>query len=281
MLRKRFTKRQKIKALTISILVAITFFISYNVFAAVRYIIPLDINQVFTLAILIAFLPFGILDLADTRWRANADENLPKLVVDINGFVRSGQTVIKALELAADRNYGVLTPELQRFKSQLFWGVAIDRALMRLAERIGTPLSRRVFYSLLYITRSGGRVNEVLEVMVKHVSELRLIEKERKASLRPYLFTTYVAFFVFLATSILLFNSFFIQLAVAKTAGGPFKISLNVSSVRNVFYQLSIVEATIGGIVAGKLGEGTLGSGVKHVIILILITILFYSVIVH
>lgn len=281
MLRKRFTKRQKIKALTISILVAITFFISYNVFTAVRYIIPLDINQVFTLAILIAFLPFGILDLADTRWRANADENLPKLVVDINGFVRSGQTVIKALELAADRNYGVLTPELQRFKSQLFWGVPIDRALMRLAERIGTPLSRRIFYSLLYITRSGGRVNEVLEVMVKHVSELRLIEKERKASLRPYLFTTYVAFFVFLATSILLFNSFFIQLAAAKTAGGPFKISLNVSLVRNVFYQLSIVEATIGGIVAGKLGEGTLGSGVKHVIILILITILFYSVIVH
>ncbi len=273
MLRKRFTKRQKIKALTISILVAITFFISYNVFTAVRYIIPLDINQVFTLAILIAFLPFGILDLADTRWRANADENLPKLVVDINGFVRSGQTVIKALELAADRNYGVLTPELQRFKSQLFWGVPIDRALMRLAERIGTPLSRRIFYSLLHITRSGGRVNEVLEVMVKHVSELRLIEKERKASLRPYLFTTYVAFFVFLATSILLFNSFFIQLAAAKTAGGPFKISLNVSLVRNVFYQLSIVEATIGGIVAGKLGEGTLGSGVKHVIILILITL--------
>ena len=282
MLRRKFTKKQKLASLAASSIIASIFFISYNISVAAGVTWPININQAFALAILMAVLPPSILDLADIRWKTNADENLPKLVVDVNGYVRSGQNIVKALELAAERNYGVLTPELQRFKAQLSWGVPIDRALMNLSERVGTPLGRRVFSLFLHVIRSGGKINEVLDVMVKHVAELRLIERERKASLRPYLFTTYIAFLVFLATSVLLFNSFFAQLAATQMAEeGPFRISLNIELVRNVFYQLSIIEATIGGIVAGKLGEGTMGSGVKHVIILIFITMLVFSTLVH
>lgn len=282
MLRKKFTKRQKIYAVIFSGILAALLLVGYIVFLSKGPLSFISFDQMFAITVLIVVMPAGLLDLADSRWKSNADENMPKLVVDIAGYVKSGQHIVKALELAAERNYGVLTPELKKFKAQLSWGIPITKAISSLGERIGTPLAKRIFSLLNHAVTSGGRINELLNTMVKHVSELRTIERERKATLRPYIFTTYIAFLVFLATTILLFSSFFVDLAQTQQTigGGPFQITLDINVIRSIFYQLSIVEAAIGGLVAGKLGEGTLGSGVKHVVILIFITMIVFTTIV-
>ncbi len=283
MLRRKFTKRQKIHAAIASAILAALLLIGHIMFLSKGPLSFISIDQMFAITVLLAVLPAGLLDLADSRWKSNADENIPKLVVDIAGYVKSGQHIVRALELAAERDYGVLTPELQRFKAQLSWGVPISKAVSSLGERIGTPLAKRIFSLLNYAIISGGRINEVLDTMVKHVSELRMIERERKAALRPYIFTTYIAFLVFLATAILLFSSLFVDLAQTQQAfgaEGPFQITLDMNVIRSIFYQLSIIEAAIGGLVAGKLGEGTLGKGVKHVVILIFITMMVFATVV-
>jgi flagellar protein FlaJ len=280
MLKKKFTKRQKITTAIVSTVISVTFYVIYLILSNLGIPFPFTQDQAFAFMILVAIIPAGLMDLADTRWKSEADENIPKLVVDVNGYVRSGQNVITALELAADRDYGVLTPELKRFKSQLSWGIPVEKALDRLSERIGTLLSRRTISLLVHIAMTGGKVQDVLESLVKHVSELRMIERERKSSLRPYIFTTYIAFLVFLTTVVLLFNSFFIDLARTQAtigAEGPFKITLDVGLMRSIFYQISIIEAAVGGLVAGKLGEGSMGSGIKHVIVLIFITMMVFA----
>ncbi len=283
MLRRKFTKKQKINAFVISTIFAFLLLFSHMMFLSKGALSSVSTDQIFAIGVLIAVLPAGLLDLADSRWKSNADENIPKLVVDVAGYVRSGQNLVRALELAADRDYGVLTPELKRFKTQLSWGAPLHKAVLSLGERIETPLAKRTFSLFHYAMVSGGRINQVLETMVKHVSELRMIERERRASLRPYIFTTYIAFLVFLATAVLLFTSFFVDLAQTQqtlSAEGPFQISLDLNLIRSIFYQLSIIEAAIGGLVAGKLGEGTLGRGVKHVVILIFITMVVFATLV-
>lgn len=283
MLKRKFAKRQKIIALIASSIIAITFYVIYLISSNLGLPVLLTQDQAFAFMILMAIMPAGLMDLADTRWKSEADENIPKLVVDVNGYVRSGQNVIKALELAAERDYGVLTFELKRFRSQLSWGVPVEKALERLSERVGTLLGRRTISLFVHIAMTGGKVQDVLESLVKHVSELRMIERERRSSLRPYIFTTYIAFLVFLTTVVLLFNSFFIDLAktqVSLGAEAPFKITLEVELMRSIFYQISIIEAAVGGLVAGKLGEGSMGNGIKHVIILIFITMIVFATLV-
>jgi flagellar protein FlaJ len=49
-----------------------------------------------------------------------------------------------------------------------------------------------------------------------------------------------------------------------------------VSAIKNILFHMSIVEAIFAGIVAGKIGEGSFGAGIKHVVILIIITMVVF-----
>jgi flagellar protein FlaJ len=41
------------------------------------------------------------------------------------------------------------------------------------------------------------------------------------------------------------------------------------SEARSIFFHMSSIQAFFGGLVAGKMGEGTVGGGLKHSVILL------------
>jgi flagellar protein FlaJ len=64
----------------------------------------------------------------------------------------------------------------------------------------------------------------------------------------------------------MLFRTFFVQMA-----GLPALNSTLLSTVeaRRLFSHMSIIQALFGGLVAGKMGEGTVSAGLKHSVILL------------
>jgi len=113
---------------------------------------------------------------------------------------------------------------------------------------------------------------------------MQLTLRERLAIMKPYISYGYIAFFVFLAIEVVLLKSFFIPILEVKHSlesigGGAmqlFKVSISISQIKQYFYHASILEAIISGLVAGKLGEGTIFAGLKHVAVLLIATILTY-----
>ncbi|MFB0523258.1 MAG: hypothetical protein ACETV1_05810, partial [Candidatus Bathyarchaeia archaeon] len=87
-----------------------------------------------------------------------------------------------------------------------------------------------------------------------------------QAQIRPYVAIVYVAFFVFLFTIIILFKTFFSQIA-------EFTITtfglVTPEAMRRIFFHMSILQAFFGGLVAGKMGEGTVSAGLKHSVVLL------------
>jgi flagellar protein FlaJ len=218
------------------------------------------------LAMVIALFPSAVLDYVDYRWRRSIDEHLPDLYRAIVQSEKTGMTLTQAVEEASKRRYGPLTKELKRMVAQMSWGKSFEEALQSFSERVNTSLTRQSVPLIIEASRSGGQVEKVFEPMGKFVQSMLLAEKERQSQTRPYVAIVYVAFFVFLFTVIMLFTTFFVQMSELPTLSAAL---MSTNEARRLFFHMSIVQALFGGLVAGKMGEGTIGAGMKHSVILL------------
>ncbi len=282
MLMRRFSKRAKKLSVYISVFAGLSLTLSTllaNLLAKAVYPVPVQ-NLILSYAVA-AVLPPLFINFLDIRWRRAVDRNVPKLVSEVAEDIRRGVSIVRAVELASERRLGPLTVELKKVKAMLSWGLTFDEAVEKMLEKVDTPLATRTFTLFAEMNRVGGDVRSVLEALERYLIEFRRVEGERRASLRPYLFITYIAFGVFLLVTWLIYKSFFVEIVKSSARFGDvgfLKITINLEEIKNAFLQLCVIEAVFGGIVAGKLAEESYGEGVKHILILLASSlIVFYT----
>lgn len=258
----RVERREKQTAWVVSLALASVVFVT-----AVLRLWGLPIfDEYVVLAIVVALFPSAVLDYVDYRWRRSIDEHLPDLYRAIVQSEKTGMTLTQAVEEASKRRYGSLTAELKRMVAHMSWGKSFEEALQSFGERVNTSLTRRSVPLVIEASHSGGHVEKVFEPMSKFVQSTLLAEKERQAQTRPYIVIVYVAFFVFLFTVIMLFTTFFVQMSDLLTLNTAL---ISTDEARRLFFHMSTVQALFSGLVAGKMGEGTVSAGLKHSVILL------------
>ena len=218
-------------------------------------------------AIIAAVFPSAILTYVDYRWRRAIDEHLPDLFRSIVQAQETGMTLPQALEEAAKRDYGPLTVELRKMTTQISWGMSFEEALLAMGDRVNTVLVQRTVPMIIEASRSGGHVEKVFDPMGKFIQTTLLLDKERRTQTRPYIAIIYVAFLVFLFTIILLFKSFFVSIQQLPSLGTAV---MSPDDIRRMFFHMTTIQAFFGGLVAGKMGEGTVIAGLKHCLIMML-----------
>jgi flagellar protein FlaJ len=247
-----------------------------------------DVGMIF--GIMVGIIPLTIHQLREVQRRDSVDRNMPIFLLALLSSVQSGSNLIKAIEQAAERNLGSLTPELKNLKANISWGTPIEDAFENFAKRTGTRVSRRVTVLLEMAMRIGGDVSENLEMIQKHVSEMQNIEKSRKSALQPYTYTIYISFAVFLAVAVLLSTSFFteiekVQDTLLAAGNGKGKTGLfssiadmDISKLKSALFNMAIIEAVFGGVAAGKIGSGSYVAGTKHVVVMIIMAVIAFNV---
>lgn len=240
--------------------------------------------------ILGAVFPPIMLNIAGNRRRDSIDRNLPVFLLSIVSAVQSGATIMRAIEDAADRDMGELTPQLKNLRANLSWGMSIEEVFDNFSKKVETILARRVAILLLTAVQSGGEIAATIDMIQKHVTEMQNIEKERKSSLQPYTYTIYISYVVFIAVIVLLVGNFFSQIAVvqnqliegSKTSNIPLGmfgalLGVDVSQLNSLMFNMALIEAVFGGIAAGKIGESSFIAGIKHVIVMIIIAVVAFA----
>jgi flagellar protein FlaJ len=225
-------------------------------------------DEVVFFAIIAAVFPPAILTYLDYRWRKAIDEHLPDLFRSIVQAQETGMTLPQAMEEAAKRDYGPLTAELRKMTAQISWGMSFEEALLALSKRVKTVLVQRTVPMIIEASRSGGQVEKVFDPMGKFIQSTLLLDKERRTQTRPYTAIIYVAFFVFIFTIVLLFKSFFVSIQQLPMLGTGL---MSPEEIRRLFFHMTIVQSLFGGLVAGKMGEGTISAGLKHSLILMIV----------
>ncbi|MCV0392355.1 MAG: type II secretion system F family protein [Nitrosopumilus sp.] len=280
-------KNEIVKTASFSIIASISvitmsfYFSEYSDSTTIR-----DVGLIF--GILVGIIPLTIHQLKEVQRRDSIDRNLPVFLLALLSSVQSGANLIKAIEQAADRNLGALTPELKNLRANISWGTPIEESFENFAERTGTRVARRVTVLLEMAMKIGGDVTENLEMIQKHVSEMQNIEKSRKSALQPYTYTIYISFGVFLAVAVLLTTSFFTEiekvqdglLASGSGTEGLFGslASMEIEKLESALFNMAIIEAVFGGLAAGKIGSGSYVAGTKHVVVMIIISVIAFNV---
>ena len=265
---------------SISVLSMSFYFAEYSESTTIK-----DVGLIF--GILVGIVPLTIHQLKQVQRRDDIDRNMPMFLLALLSSVQSGTNLIKAIEQAAERNLGALTPELKNLRANISWGTPMEEAFENFAERTGTRVARRVTVLLEMAMKIGGDVSENLEMIQKHVSEMQNIEKSRKSSLQPYTYTIYISFAVFLAVAVLLTTSFFtemekVQQGLLESGSGSEGLfgslaTMDINAMESALFNMAIIEAVFGGLAAGKIGSGSYVAGTKHVVAMIVLSVVAFN----
>ncbi|NYT00987.1 MAG: type II secretion system F family protein [Methanocellales archaeon] len=244
-------------------------------------------DELIILTSIVVLIPPALAYFFDDRWKSEVDRRIPEFLGDLSQAGRTGVTLIRGIELSAKRNYGPLSKHLNRIITLLSWGRSLEDALKEFADDVDTRLARRTSVLIQECNRSGGNIQEILDVMSRHITELYNIDRERKSMIRPYIGIIYIAFFIFIAIDIMLVRTFFAQMqslqeSMAETGGMLLSQSVKMSDMQRNMFHLIIIEGFFGGLIAGKMGEASVTNGLKHSLIMMILGLaIFYLVIWH
>jgi len=249
------------------------------------YLIPLSqkVNNTMALGLVIAFAFPATVEFNNYRWEKQVERNIPRLLRDVAEAVRSGVTLPRALEEASQRDYGPLSKELEHAISMFILGASWEDSLMSLAQRLKRPSALRLSTILVEAHQTGGKMVEVLDTSVELFSSLNEYREEQYSNMRPYMMTIYMATVIFLIIAYVVLHQFLTPLHAASTGAtveesGLLAGLLDINYYVSILFWASIIESIFGGLIAGKIGDGTLSAGLRHSVILTVITLVFFNV---
>lgn len=226
-------------------------------------------NELLYIAILVTIIPSAVLDYLNQKWVSTIEKQMPTLVRGVSESQETGVTLVKALEkVVEDKMVGKpLSDEVRKLTVQMSWGTSFEGALTKFKERIGSPIVSRFCALVLEASRSGGQIKKVFTGTSGFLEEMKELDEDTDAQMRPYIIVIYAAFVVFLFTAIILVQSFFAPLEGYPQILSQFSI-VGVREFKDFFYKNMLVSAVTGGLMAGKIGERRVVGGLKHAIVL-------------
>lgn len=201
------------------------------------------------------------------------EEQFPNFLRDVVEGTRAGMSLPQAIQNAQNNNYGRLTPFIEEMAAKLEWGVPFDKVMQSFARKTKSRIIRRSVNTIIQTYESGGNVSEVLQSVGKNLKEIRQLRKERESQIYGEMITGYIIYFVFLFVLIVLIRYFLPSLTFSQSIGPLGGSGLSgdqvIATYRSVFRWLIIVQSIFSGMVIGRLAEGNLKAGGKHVAILL------------
>jgi archaeal flagellar protein FlaJ len=236
-------------------------------------------NVIFFIAILVVIVPSAILDLQHQRWISSIEDQLPLLVRGVAESQETGMTLVKALEKVVDNKMvsGPLAKEVKQMVVQMAWGTSFEDALTNFKNRIQSPIVNRFCVLVLEASHSGGTIKKVFTATSGFMEEMKEMDRDTSAQMKPYTIVIYAAFMVFIVTAILLVTSFFAPMEGSQQIGTNVSIG-GVGQLKDFFYKNMMVSALTGGLMAGKIGERRVAAGLKHSIILVVMGFLIFLI---
>jgi len=281
----KVAKRDRAKTiLMIGIVVAIILFFFGALDAIGGIETPLEWITFVALGLMAICGPYGFYVSMKYRRIKEIEARLPDFLRDVAEAGRFGMTLADAVVVASRGRYGKLTPEIHRMAAQIDWGVPAAEAMRLFTERVDTPLVNRMMSIIIKSNDAGGNVADVLTMVAHDARETMLNQEERKISMSTYMVVTYIAFFVFIATIMILNSTFLPRMVEAGSqvnaeATGienmPTTIQTDIiPKVQFIFVAAVVIHAFGDGILAGVLQDGRVTNGMRHSFIMLLIGVI-------
>jgi archaeal flagellar protein FlaJ len=270
----RVTNKIIKKIATISGIVGVIFFVITLPF----YLTSATLDYMMIIALTIGIAPPSIATVFHNRWKNKIEKALPEFLRDLATASKTGIPLQVALEHASKRNYGPLTLELKNLVAHMSWGMNFNEAMMEFSNRIDIPLVRKATVLIIEAGRHGGDLSNIFESTANYADNVNAWTLKRKMQTMPYVAIFYFSVFIFLFIIIIISNMMFAPMSEMASNGISFiKPVLTTEQSQRVFLHTALLESVFGGLIAGKINEDTFTNGLKHVMVLCIVSgVAFY-----
>ena len=281
---KRFSRAVWAVSSSVTLLVLILIILQGQYRPIAPYIIPINmrVNNAILLCILIMITPPAIIELNNTRWHQGVEKNIPRLMMDITESIRSGMPMVKALEVASTRDYGPISQILETTVVNYNLTSDLDKSLKWFGDSLLCSSGKRMANILMEAFKSGGRMMDVLDTSINMFTNIDEYREEKQSNITPYILLVYVSTLIFLFIGWVIISQFLGPLvAKSTTQAGATAITgqmLDINYYKSIIYWAAIMEGLVGGLVAGKITNSKIASGLIHSVILLVIAFGFYAI---
>jgi flagellar protein FlaJ len=231
------------------------------------------------IAVLITAFPFIMVLMTEVGREKEKETMFLEFSRNLAESVKAGTPISRSNMNVGKKEYGSLTPHIQKLANQISIGIPVSQALFTFSHDVKNKVVSRSVSLIVQAERSGGQIDLILESTAKSVSEVEDIQKERQASMYNLVIEGYIIFFIFLIIMIAVQTKFIPTMlkTVAESGtggGGGFEgfggggTAVSTEVLGRLFLALILVQGFFCGLVIGKLSEGKVKAGIKHSVII-------------
>ena len=220
-----------------------------------------------------AWMHFWIDFFAENRRQKEIELKFVEFARTLVESVKSGVSIPRSIINIAQKDFGALTPYLQKLSHQIEWGIPTRKALMTFSTDTNNKVIKRSVSILVEAEQSGGDISDVLESVVESVINIKKMREERKASVYSQIIQGYIVYFIFIIIMLILQLWLFPKLGNLSVSGstpGDFNLG-------QTFFGLIMIQGLFAGIMIGKFSEGTIKTGLLHSLILMTLAALIMT----
>ncbi len=242
---------------------------------------------------IIGGLPFFVSIILESQEIMERDEMFLEFSRNLIESVQAGTPISKSILNIQSKDYGKLNPYIQKLANQISLGIPIKAAFETFARDIGSTTVKRAVTIISESEKAGGQIEDVLESVVKSVSQIEKLKIERRAAMYNLVVQGYIIFLIFIVIMLVMqYKVLPIASGLGQEVTGP-EGDIVGDDFMNIFGSgeqratpeqlaapfiwLLVVQGLFAGLVIGKLSEGNFKAGFKHSFILIMMAILASS----
>lgn len=235
------------------------------------------------ISLVIVILPFLLSIIFESNQEKGKNERFLEFSRNLAESVKSGTPIGQSIMNLRNKNFGSLTPHINKLANQISLGIPISRAFQTFASDINSGTIKRAVNLIREAEGAGGEIHDILDSVASSMYQIEKLRKERKAAIYNLVVQGYIIFFIFIG--IMLVMQFKILPLTADvgslgaigsggftTTGGDLNLDDNSAArsekLARPFLILLLVQGIFTGLTVGKLAEGSMKAGLKHSFIL-------------
>ncbi len=238
----------------------------------------LNLERSLILTVSAVAIPLIILVELRGRTIKKIEEKIPNLFRELAVLNEAELNILEALNVISSSEIGIISKEINVVRRRIEWGTTIHRAFAVLGVRIKSDLIAKIIPIITKALEVSPTFKDAFITVARYAdSEVRFSKR-----IRNYMFTyiiiTYMSIFIFLFVVYIVIKSFLSAFAVNTTAMGSITFTMNIDTIKEVFFEISLMVGLFSGIIAGVIGEGKIESGLKHSYVFLMATYIVFKI---
>ncbi|AKB76943.1 hypothetical protein MSHOH_0460 [Methanosarcina horonobensis HB-1 = JCM 15518] len=213
--------------------------------------------------LLVLFIPYIIFHELEVRKIRQIEDQVPEFLKRLASINGTGILLADAIAITAQSNMGRLKSEIKRTVADIRWNSNLVEALKHFETRIRTNMTRRSLTLIAKASESTGDIHQVISTVADDADIEKNLKKERSAEMFIYVFIIFVTFCVFLVIVYVL-AAFFLPALDGSSNPAMSMGGFDLKEYTLLFFHAALLQGFGSGLVAGKMGSGSISSGLKH-----------------